>query len=402
MANRRSFLSRAAAIPIVGSWLTRRSAVAAVPSGRDYFKDLGVRTFINAAGTYTALSASQMPDEVMAAIQYASRHYVSLTELQNKVGERIASLLGCEYAMVTSGAAGALAVGTAGCITGKDLEAVRRLPDLTGLKSEVIVQKTHRYGYDHSVRATGIRMIEVETPEQFTAAVNPNTAMMLFWADGEPRGAIQSAEWVALGKKHGIPTFCDAADCAPPVSRLTDYLKTGFDLVTFSGGKGIRGPQSAGLLLGRRDLIEAARLNTSPNSDTIARGMKVNKEEVLGMLVALELYLKKDHAAEWKEWERRADTVAKAAKSVSGVTTNVHVPEVANHVPHLQIRWDPAKIAITPPEVMRKLREGEPSIEANPATSKEELVIGVWMMKPGDAEVVGRQIQQILRTASRG
>ncbi|HYO82946.1 MAG TPA: selenocysteine synthase [Bryobacteraceae bacterium] len=402
MADRRSFLSRAAAFPIFGAWLARRQANAAAPSvaARDYFKELGVRTFINAAGTYTALSASQMPDEVMDAIRYASKQYVSLTELQDKVGARIATLLGCEFAMVTSGAAGALAVGTAGCITGKDVKAVRQLPDVSGLKSEVIVQKAHRYGYDHSVRATGIRMVEVETSEQASAAVSPRTAMMLFWADGEPLGAIKSAEWVAIGKKHGIPTFCDAADCVPPVSRLTDYLKTGFDLVTFSGGKGIRGPQSAGLLLGRRDLIEAARLNTSPNSDTIARGMKVNKEEILGMMVALELYLKKDHAAEWKEWEKRVETVATSAREIPSVTTEVHVPPIANHVPHLKISWDQSKVKLTPPEVMRRLREGQPSIEAGPGTNTQELVIGVWMMKPGEAEIVASKVRDLLRTAA--
>lgn len=396
MSDRRSFLGRLAAMPVVGSIFTGRPAMAAAAKQRDYFKELGVRTFINAAGTYTALTASQMPDEVMDAVRYASRQYCSLTELQDKVGARIASLVGAEWAMVTSGAAGALCVGTAGCVTGMDIKAVRQLPDTTGLKNEVIVQKTHRYGYDHSVRTTGVRMVEIETPEQVDAAVSPRTAMMLFWAGGEPGGPIKQPEWVALGKKHNVPTFCDAADCVPPVSRLKDYLKTGFELVTFSGGKGIRGPQSAGLLLGRKDLIDAARLNTSPHSDTIARGMKVNKEEMLGMLVALEIYLSKDHDAEWAEWERRVATIAKAVSKIPSVQTETKVPEIANHVPHLHIRWDKARIPLTPREVMTRLREGSPSIEANPATNADELVIGVWMMKPGDAEVVARRVREVL------
>lgn len=396
MSDRRSFLGRLTAMPVVGTILSRRSALAAVPKQRDYFKELGVRTFINAAGTYTALTASQMPDEVMEAIRYASRQYCSLTELQDKAGARIASLVGSESAMVTSGAAGALCVGTAGCVTGKDVKAIRQLPDTTGLKNEVIVQKTHRYGYDHSVRATGIRMVEIETPEQAERAVNPRTAMMLFWAGGEPDGAIKGAEWVALGKKHNVPTFCDAADCVPPVSRLKGYVGTGFDLVTFSGGKGIRGPQSAGLLLGRRDLIEAARMNTSPNSDTIARGMKVNKEEILGMMVAVELYLSKDHQAEWSEWERRVATIAKAVAKIPSVESETKVPPVANHVPHLHIRWDKSRIPLTPREAMTRLREGSPSIEANPMTNSNELVIGVWMMKPGEAEIVARRVREVL------
>src|SRR5687767_6070769 len=301
MPDRRGFMQRLAAVPVVGSLFGSGAAMAATKR-RDYFAELGVRTFINAAGTYTALTASQMPPEVMEAIQYASKHFVPLTELQDKVGERIAALLGTESAMVTSGAAGALACGTAGCVTGANVKAIRQLPDVTGLKGEVVIQKAHRYGYDHSVRMTGIRMIEVETAEEANAAITSNTAMMHFWADGEPKGKIQGPEWVAIGKKHNVPTFCDAADCVPPVERFAGYIKTGYDLVCFSGGKGIRGPQSAGLLVGKKHLIQAARMNTSPNSDTIARGMKVNKEEILAMLVALEVYLKKDHQAEWKEW----------------------------------------------------------------------------------------------------
>ena len=398
MPDRRGFMQRLAAVPVVGSLFGSGAAMAATKR-RDYFAELGVRTFINAAGTYTALTASQMPPEVMEAIQYASRHFVPLTELQDRVGERIAALLGAEAAMVTSGAAGALACGTAGCVTGTDVKAIRQLPDVTGLKSEVVVQKTHRYGYDHSVRASGIRMVEVETAEEANAAITSNTAMMLFWADGEPKGKISGPEWVALGRKHNVPTFCDAADCVPPVERLTGYVKTGYDLVCFSGGKGIRGPQSAGMLLGRKHLIQAARMNTSPNSDTIARGMKVNKEEMLGMLVALELYLKKDHQAEWKEWKRRVRVIEDAVRNVQSVKTEMTVPPIANHVPHLAIRWDSAKIRLTPQEAMKRLREGKPSIEANPATNSDELVLGVWMMQPGEAEIVAKRVKEVLRTA---
>jgi len=375
-------------------------AAAVSAAERDYFKDLGVRTFINAAGTYTALTASLMPREVMEAMNYASRYYVSLNELQEAAGARIASLIGVEAAMVTSGAAGALTCGTAACITGRDQEKIVRLPDLTGMKSEVLIQKSHRYGYDHAIRACGVKLVEIETPEELERAAGEKSAMMLFFNDADPRGKIPVAEWVRLGKKLNVPTFNDAAADVPPVENLSKYSKMGFDLVTFSGGKGLCGPQSAGLLLGRRDLIEAARLNTSPNSDTISRGMKVNKEEILGMLVAVELYLKRDHEAEWKEWERRAQVIADAATKIPSVQSEVIVPPIANHVPHLKLSWDQEKVRIAPPQVMRQLREGQPSIEASPMTNREALAFGVWMMQPGDAEVVARRVAEILKSAA--
>jgi L-seryl-tRNA(Ser) seleniumtransferase len=386
-----------AALPMLGGLFAPPSS--AKPKQRDYISELGVRTFINAAGTYTTLTASLMPPEVVGAIAATAKHFVPLLELQDRVGARIASLLQAEAAMVTSGAAGALTCGTAGCITGADRKAILQLPDLTGLKSEVLVQKEHRYGYDHAVRATGVRMVEVETADQLEAAVGPKTAMMLFFNDADPRGKISAAEWVALGKKHNVPTFNDASADVPPVGNLTKYIKMGFDLVTYSGGKGLRGPQSAGLLVGRKDLIQAARLNTSPYSDTIARGMKVNKEEMVGMLAALELYLNKDHEAEAKEWDRRVATIVKAVRDMPSIETEVTIPPIANNVPHLSIRWDPTKLAITPPDVMKKLREGQPSIEACPMTDEKQLVFTVWMLQPGEAEIVARRVREILKAA---
>jgi L-seryl-tRNA(Ser) seleniumtransferase len=308
-------------------------------------------------------------------------------------------MIGAEAAMVTSGAAGALCCGTAACITGTDQKAILQIPDLTGLKNEVIVQNKHRYGYDHSVRTCGVRMVEIETAEEAERARNPRTAMMLFANFLDPEGAIKSDEWVRLGKKLGVPTFNDCSADVTPYGRLQQFARSGFDLVTVSGGKGICGPQSAGILFGRKDLIEAARLNTSPYSDSIARGMKVNKEEMVGMLVALELFLKRDWATDLKEYERRAKTIADAASSVASVTTEVKVPEIANHVPHLHIRWDRAKVGLSPVDVKQRLLEGEPSIEVNPATNQNELVIGVWMLQPGEAQVVARRVREVLKGA---
>lgn len=394
MPDRRRFLKTIPAVPALGA-MGAAEALAAPPA-RDYFKELGIRTFINAAGTYTTLTASLMMPEVTAAWNYASKSFVRLNELHDAVAKKLAESLQCEGVMITSGAAGALVVGTAACITGDDLQKVRRLPDITGMKDEVIVQKSHRYGYDHAVRACGIKFIEVETAAELEKAVNPQTAMMLFFNDADPRGQIHAEEFAKLGKKHKVPTFNDAAADVPPLENLTKYIKMGFDLVTFSGGKNIRGPQSAGLLMGRKDLIDAARMNSSPNSDSIGRGLKVNKEELLGMYIAIETYLKRDHAADWREAERRVKYIADSLRSFKSVSSEIKIPEIANHVPHLHIKWDQSRISVS--DVVKKLRDGEPSIEVGPG-SREELIINTWVAQPGDAEIIAKRLREILKPA---
>ncbi len=391
MPNRRTFLQAVSSLPLIGGKIGFAATVK-----RDFYKELGIRPFINAAGTYTTLTASLMPREVVAAYDYASHQYVPLIALHDAVGKRIAEMIGCEAAMVSAGAASALTLGTAACITGTNQDFIHRLPDTTGMKNEVIIQKSHRYGYDHAVRNCGIHFIEVETAEELERAVNDRTAMMLYFNAAEPSGKIKAAEFIELAKKHSVPTFNDAAADVPPVSNLSKYLKMGFDLVTFSGGKGIRGPQSAGLLLGRKDLIEAARLNGSPYSDSIGRGMKVNKEELLAMMVAVEVYTKKDHAAEWKEWEKRAKLIADSVASLPGVKTEQYVPEISNAVPSLRVSWDDS-VKLTSRDAIAKLREGEPSIETMPG-GRTALNIGVWMMQPGDAQVVARRLREVLKS----
>ena len=396
MWSRRRFLETASGLPLVGGLVgavTLKAVPAAAMATPDYFRDLGIRPFINASGTYTAMTASLMPPEVMDAIAYASKHYVMLEELQQKVGERIASLVHAEGAMVTSGAASALTLGTAAVLTGTDQRKMVSLPELTGMKSEVIIQKAHRFGYDHAVRNCGVRMVEVETREDLERAVNDKTAMMIFYNNNNKEGRIQDEEFVQLGKKHSIPTMNDAAADVPPVDNLWKYTKMGFDLVAFSGGKGIRGPQSAGLLLGRKDLIAAARLNAPPNGNTIGRGMKVNKEEIVGMLAALELYLKKDHAREQQEFEKRAEAIRASAASVAGAKAEVFVPEVANHVPHVRISWDGGNAAQAS-AVVAAMRDGEPSIAIR--SEEQNLVIGVWMMRQGEEKIVARRLKEVL------
>jgi L-seryl-tRNA(Ser) seleniumtransferase len=322
--------------------------------------------------------------------------FVPLVDLHDAAAKRIAEVIGCEAAMVSAGAASALTLGTAACLTGPNPDFIRRLPDTTGMKNEVIIQKSHRYGYDHAIRDCGVRFVEVETREELEAAISPRTAMMLFFNANDPAGRIRAAEFAELGRRHNVPTFNDAAADVPPVENLSRYLKMGFDLVTFSGGKGLRGPQSAGLLLGRKDLIAAARLNTSPNSDTIGRGMKVNKEEILGMMVAVEVYVKADHAAEWREWERRVKHIADTVAPISSVKTEVFVPEIANAVPHLRVTWDEAALGITAAEATRRLRDGDPSIELRPG-ARQGIEVAVWMLQPGEAQVVARRIREVLK-----
>lgn len=366
---------------------------------RDFFKELGVRTFINAAGTYTMLTASLPHPDVIKAINYAAHYYVRLDELQERVGERIAELLKCEAAMVTAGAASAITLGTAGVITGGDPQKAARIPnDLTGMKSEVIIQKSHRVGYDHAIRNCGVKIIEVETRKDMEAAINEKTAMLWFYNNNNPVGKIKDEEFVTIGKKYGVPTFNDCAADVPPVENFWKHTKMGFDLVCFSGGKGIRGPQSAGLLLGRKDLISAALKNAPPNGDTIGRGMKVNKEEILGMLVAVEVFLGRDHQAAWALWERQIKLINDAAASVPGVKPEMHVPEIANHVPAIKIRWDASKIKITPDEVRKALRNGHPSIET--MGGEDSVDFTTWMMTPGEERIVSKRIREILQNAS--
>lgn len=395
---RRRFLQGKLALPFLGGWFGR--ARAAAPASRDFFKELKVRSFINAAEPFTALSGSLMPPEVMQAWQYAAPRNVRLDELHDAVGQRIASLIGCEAAMVTSGAASALTLGTAACMTGLDRGKVRRLPDTTGMKTEVIIQKSHRYGYDHAVRNCGIRYVEVESVDELERAVNERTAMMHFFNTNDPVGQIKLAEFVELAKKHRIPALNDIAADVPPLENLSRSIKLGYDLVAVSGGKGLRGPQSCGLLFGRSDLIKAARLNGPPNSDAIGRGMKVNKEELLGMMVALELYYKRDHQAEWREWEKRVNLVRNAVSSLKGVESEMFVPEIHYRVPHVRIRWNEKSTGLSVAEAIRRLREGEPSIEVRPNT-KEGLELGVWMLEPEEIDIVARRVREVLKTGER-
>lgn len=378
--------------------MSDRSVLQTPSVTRDYFAELGVKPVINCAGVYTMFTGCLMQPEVLEAIEATSRQFVRLDELHDRVGERIAALVGSEAAMVSSGCFGAMTCGTAACLTGTDPDKIVQIPDLTGMKSEVITQKSHRFLYDHAVRACGVKLVEIETVEELEAAISEKTAMMWFLNKRDPDGLIQHEQWVELGKKHGIPTMNDCAADVPPVENLTKYNEMGYDLVAFSGGKGIRGPQSAGLLFGRKDLIQAARLNTYPNSDSLGRGLKVNKEEIVGMWVALENYLKRDHAADWKLWESRLAAISEKVLVIPGVRTETFLPQIANEVPHLRIQWDQEQIRVSPDALKQQLRDGDPSIEVVPDEYVPAAVeIASWMLQEGEAEIVGGRIAQLLQ-----
>lgn len=366
---------------------------------RDVIKELGLRTFINAAGTYTTMTASLMHPEVVDTIEAASKHFVMINEVQDKVGEKIAAMCHAESAMVTAGCWSALVLGTAGVLTRMDRKKVALLPDLSTFeKTEVIVQKSHNIGYVHALTNTGIVPVEVETAEELERAISSKTAMMWFLNSSGPLGKIQHEEWVAIGKKHNVPTMIDMAADVPPVENLWKYNDLGFDLVCVSGGKAICGPQSAGILMGKKDLIAAARLSAPPSGGNIGRGMKVNKEEILGMYVALDKYINTDHAAEWKMWEDRVANIVNAANKVNGVSTEVFVPPVANHTPAIKISWDQSKVKITPRELLKNLQNGSPSVEV--MTGQDAINITVFMLKKGEDKIVARRVQEELAKAA--
>jgi L-seryl-tRNA(Ser) seleniumtransferase len=343
------------------------------------------------------LGGSIMPPEVVAAMEEASRYFVRLPELQEKAGAYIANLLGVPAAMVTAGAASAITVATAACVASGDAKNLARLPDTTGLKNEIVQQKSHRSGYEAQMLLVGTKIVWVETREELDRAINERTAMMFFLNKNEPDGRIKRDEWIRVGKERGVPTFNDAAADVPPASRLSEYVRQGFDLVAFSGGKGLLGPQCSGLLLGRKDLIDIGLRAISPHGG-IGRGMKVGKEEIMGLVAAVERYLKVDHEAERRLLDQRADYVIKALSGLHGVDCQIDVPEIANHVPHVVIRWDEGARNLTSEQVVDRLMEGEPPIAVSSA-GPGALRVSMWMLRGNEHRLVARRLREVLTAA---
>jgi len=348
------------------------------------------------------LGGSILRPELEAVMAMAGRHFVSIPGLEVAAGKRISEMLKLPNgysALVTSGAAAAIQSGLAGILTGDNESFIRQIPDLTGMKSEVIIQKSHRNPFDHQLRNTGIKLVEIETRDQLRQAVSDRTAMMHFSNFANAAGQIKVDEWIKLGKQYNIPCMNDAAADTPPVSHLWDYANMGYDLITFSGGKAMRGPQCAGLLIGRKDLVGYALLNNSPNEDTIGRSQKVGKEEIIGMVKALELYLKEDHDALAQEWQARLERISGELTKIPGVSTSFFTPDIANHVPHMQISWD-SRVPLESKQVSQMLRNSKPSIVIGGGEGRPGLTMCSFMLQPGEDKIVAEQLSRVLREHS--
>ena len=358
------------------------------------YEDLGVRRVINGRGTVTVLGGSIMPPEVVAAMVDAAKSHVSLPDLQQKAGAKVAEMIGVPAAMIACGAASAITCGAAACLHRGDRKKAYQLPDVTGVANEIISQKAHRCGYEAQMWLTGARTTWVETREELENAISDKTAMMFFLNKADPDGQIKRAEWIEIARKHGVPTLNDAAADVPPMERLKGYVDEGFDLVVFSGGKGLIGPQASGLLLGREDLIDAAWMSISPRGG-IGRGMKVGKEEIMGLVAAVERYLRIDHDAERKELDRRAAHIIDTVKGISTVACEIDVPPIANRIPHVTVRWDEGAVGKSPRQVIDEMLNGEPAIAIS-GGGDNGVRISVWQMQPGEAETVAARLHEVL------
>lgn len=376
---------------------------------------IGVRPLINARGTWTYLSGSLELPETRRATEEASKYFVDLFELQEGAGRYLAKLSGAESGIVTSGSAGAMALATAGCIAGTDPKNVWQLPDTTGLKSEVVMMGG-RTEFDSAIRLAGGKLVLADTVDDLKPAITSQTAMVYTtWRDERVEKLLK------ISKAAGVPLLLDDAGGIPPFENFTRYAKMGIDLFCFSGGKGLSGPQCAGVLLGRKHLIDAAMANNNPWEGAVCRPLKVGKEEIMGMLAALEYWSKADLAALNREWQSRVERIQKLVQTVPGVDTNIFTPQEENSYPTLTVMWDEKKFGLTVAECDQQLRAGEPRIEVlttsnpsgvldrikmKPSDKKREdrpnriQLISVTM-QPGEDLIVGNRLRQILDKARK-
>ncbi len=400
--NRRHFLASLSAIAPLShlSPSALGASDSSVPTP-DYFSDLGVLPFINAVGPYSSLGGARMWPEVIDAMDYAVKNKARMSDLHDAVGKRIAEMTGVESAMVTSGATNAIILATVACMTMGDEQKMERLPNTSGMASEVIMLKSQRYLYDRSIRAPGATLVEVETAADVRAAINPRTAMLFYLLNRPDHLKIDVAEYVALAKEHGIPIMCDAATTVPPVGNIEKTVGTGFDLICYSGGKGLRGPYSAGLLLGRKDLIQYARQNASPNHRAYGRSMKVAPEEYLGMMVAVETSLKFDEEAEFQRQLRIVNEMGQRLSRIPDVTAVTHIPGAEAREPFIEVQWDSGQYKISVAEMKQALRDSRPSIEIRALfLSNGELHLTAAMLNKGEPEIVTNRVAEILRSSA--
>ena len=418
---RRTFIKWATTLPLLAQVELQHAlgtgwAQTAKISAENIYTRIGVKPVINGRGTWTYLSATLELPEVKAAQEAASRHYVNIFELQHAVGLRLAELTGAESGMITSGAAGAMASGTAGCIAGTDPDKIWQLPDTTGLKHEVVMMGG-RSPFDSAIRLAGGKLVIAQTVDQVPNAINENTAMIYTTSDPDTL-----AKEIAVAKRANVPIFMDAADGVPPIDKLQMFAKMGCDLFTVSGGKGLCGPQSSGVLLGRKDLIEAALANTNPWEGAVCRPMKVGKEEIMGCLAAVEAWYHMDTAALTKEWNGRVERIQKLVQTVPGVTTSIATPAGGNSYPTLTVTWDQNRWGYSIQDCARDLLDGTPSIavltddnpsdvlgrepgrhqKASKGGANDKLQIISMTLKPGEEIIVGRRLRQLLSEAKAG
>jgi seryl-tRNA(Sec) selenium transferase len=413
---RRTFVKWLSAVPLLAQVGIQQAfgtgwAGVAKDSTDNIYTRIGVKPVINGRGTWTYLSATLELPEVKAAQEAASLHYVNIFDLQHAVGKRLAELTGAESGMITSGAAAAIASGTAGCIAGTDPKSIWQLPDTTGMKHEVVMVGG-RSPFDSAIRLAGGKLVVVDSSEQMQNAITSNTAMIYTGSLPE-----ELAKEIAIAKSRGVPIFMDAADGIPPVENIRLFAKLGCDLYTVSGGKGLCGPQSTGVLLGRKDLIEAALANTSPWEGAVCRPMKVGKEEIMGCLAAVEALFKMDMPALNKEWTGRVERIATLVGTVPGVQTKVFTPTTENQYPTLNISWDQKAWGYSTQDCAKELIDGTPSIAVmsrdNPSDvlrklpherversdAEDKLQIISMTLKPGEDIIVGKRLRQLLTAA---
>jgi uncharacterized pyridoxal phosphate-dependent enzyme len=402
--SRRSLFQRGgllAAAQALGVGVERTASAAPMQLGNIY-RSIGVRPVINARGTFTIITGSTTLPEVKRAMEEASRSFVHMDELMDGVGKRLAELSGAEWGIVTAGCCAAITHFTASCIAGGNPERMQRLPNLAGLKNEVIVPAYSHNVYDHAVRMLGVKLVIVRDPAELERAFNERTAMIYILAGPNDDGPLGTRAVAEVAKRKNVPILVDAA-AEVLTLKPNVHLQRGASAVAYSGGKCIRGPQAAGLLLGDKSLLQGAWINSAPHH-AFGRSLKVGKEEIMGMLAAVEMWVKRDHDAEWKQWESWLDHVATSVKRVDGVTAKINQPsaDLSNRTPTLQIQWDAAKVGITGQEVSKLLLDTEPRIvlaSANGArggNGASSVSVVPYQMSPGDEKVVADRLYAVL------
>jgi L-seryl-tRNA(Ser) seleniumtransferase len=371
----------------------------------DIYDKLGIKKLINAEGTLTRMGGSVMDPAVMEEMIEASKYFVDLNELLKKAGDYVANLLGVEASYITSGAAAGLTLSTAACVTGTNPAKIRQLPVMQGLKNEVLIQKSHRNGYDHAVRQAGVTLVEFglikETyPWELKAAVSDRTAAIVHFLEFENDRNLSLSEVIAIAKEMGVPLIVDAAAELPPVENLSRFFQMGADLTVFSGGKDIGGPQSSGLVVGRRDLIDACALNANPNY-SIGRAMKVGKEEIAGLIAALERYIRQDFAAEEKLWEDMVATIVSTLADIPGLDARRVAPAEPgvqpNWIPRVYLDWEKETIPLSSSEVKSLLRQGEPGIAVG--STSTGLFVNPQTLKPGQEKITAKTLRKVFLSA---